>query len=206
MKVNFKETDIFQGFSTLIQQHNMHTSLELYEMTTKGVFMGIGKFLAMSKNTKTPVAFTVTDFKGNVIFVAYCNHVDAAEDQDETKGSWLVDFSFNEEDIPKDAKVTDVKDPIIYNPFDTAARATGYYYVNNSDLIAIIISIFRSLVDWLDVNARENEEVEIEYEGVFTAKVAVENGEKVMGIVVAEEIKNVVKSDGDDLLSKDEVK
>ncbi len=206
MNVQFKESDLFQSFSAMIQPHNLFTSAELFELTTKGVFYGIAQFLSMSKNTKTPVAFTVTDFKGNIVFVGYCKHIEAAEDQDETAGSWVIDFSFKEEDIPADARITDVKDPSIFTIFDSAARSVGYYYCNNSDLIAIIISLFRCIVDWLDVNAKNNEEINLIYDGLFTATVVVENDEKVTGIVVSEEVKNLVKGEGDDLLAKAEVK
>jgi len=48
---------------------------------------------------------------------------------------------------------------------------------------------------WLDENAKENEVVSIEQDGVFEARVAVENGEKVFAIEPAGEVKIIIKDD-----------
>jgi uncharacterized protein YkuJ len=51
------------------------------------------------------------------------------------------------------------------------------------------------LKKWLDENANETEEVTVEEDGVFVARVAVENGEKVFAIEMDGLVKQLVKDD-----------
>ena len=51
------------------------------------------------------------------------------------------------------------------------------------------------IVKFLDKNASETEDVEVELRGIFTASVAVENGTKIMSIVPGEYIKQIIKND-----------
>ena len=51
------------------------------------------------------------------------------------------------------------------------------------------------LKKWLDENAKEGVEVKIEQDGIFQARVAVENGEKVFAVEADGEVKNLIKDD-----------
>ena len=52
-----------------------------------------------------------------------------------------------------------------------------------------------NIIKWLDTNASEEEDVNVELKGIFTASVEVEGGKKVMGIVPGETIKQAIKDD-----------
>ena len=60
-------------------------------------------------------------------------------------------------------------------------------------LIELCVTVLKQ---WLDMNAKENEVVDITLDGYFEASVAIENGEKVMAITPDEPIKRIIKGDG----------
>ena len=55
--------------------------------------------------------------------------------------------------------------------------------------------LLQQIYKWLDENAKEGEEVIVEQDGIFQARVAVENGEKVFAIEPAGEVKMLIKDD-----------
>lgn len=201
--MNINETNIYQGFSIMLQEHGMSCDTLQHEYSTKGVFNGLAVFLRDCKNIKEAVCLTITDFKGEMLIAAYCKYIAPVDgESDETAGSWLIDYTFNKEDIPENAKITDIKEPACFNAFNVGADMVGYEYKLESDIIIIAIATIKSIVDWLDTNAKETEEVSVEHPGLFTATVVVEKGVKIIGIVVDEELKGITKGAGDDLLSK----
>jgi hypothetical protein len=202
-----QETSIYQAYSAQLQKDlDLYASMAHFEMMVKGVFTGISKYLSDTKTVELPTVLTITDYKGDTVFTASCEYDEAVEGQDETTGSWLINVKFGGGELPEKAKIVDIKEPACFKAFVDGAKMNGYEYLKESDIISIAIITMRTITDWLDANASDSEIVSVEQPGVFTAKVAVEGGEKVFGIELAEEIKKIVKGTGDELLSKAPVK
>jgi hypothetical protein len=62
-------------------------------------------------------------------------------------------------------------------------------------IVVLPVFAFDQIHKWLDENAKEGEEVSIELDGTFQARVAIEGGEKVFAIEPAGEIKMLIKDD-----------
>jgi hypothetical protein len=204
--MEIKDTSIYQGYSTLLKSDNLMMSEIQFDLNLKAFFEGVAEYLGSAKKTDTPVALVVSDFQGNMIVAGYClyDRPEEAADNDEATGNWLVDFTFNKEDIPANAEKVEIKEPACYFAFKKSANNNGFYYKFESDIIVLNVAVAKAIVDWLDANAVEGEVVEIKADGIFSAKVEVINGEKVLGIKIAEEVKDIAK--GDRILSETVVK
>lgn len=201
----FEETNIYDLLLPDISQHNHSVRYENYLLIVKAVFEGIAEWMQKAKTTKNPIGVAVTDLRGDTIMISYCKYLEPSEDQDETAGSWLIDFSFNPEDMPENAKVLDVKDSIIYTFVNTALSKWDFKIASLEIFSAFTISLISRIIMFLDVNVTDDEPISLVHE-YFTASAAVENGKKVMGITVEEEIKNIVKGEGDEALSNEKLK
>ena len=66
---------------------------------------------------------------------------------------------------------------------------------NNNFINPLVVIAATLLKNWLDLAAKEGEEVEIELPKYFTAKVVVENGEKIETIEPSGEMSQLIKND-----------
>jgi hypothetical protein len=147
------------------------------------------------KNTAR-IGMSLKDDKGNFKFGAILNYNKPEEGSEEDSGNWYLELTFDAEDM------TDL-DREIDNHSDAFVRCAAYEAENicygKFRNIGFMYSMFNiaidTLIKFLDVNASETEEVEVSLRGVFTASVAVENGNKVFSIVPGEVIKQIIKGD-----------
>lgn len=158
------------------------------------LFHGVASLLAANKDKNRPVAFVVDRIDGKVVAVAIVQYF---ENNDKSNpGSWNMVWSFDENDIPADAKKIYLKDPNSH-PFFVSVAANRYNmeFKTEPAIINLLTYFMEILYKWLDENAKPDEEVLIEQDGVFQARVGIENGEKVFSIEPMGEVKMLIKDD-----------
>lgn len=166
-----------------------HTDKILYT-----VFTGTSNLLNNAKSKEHPTSFEFTTLDGKVVAVAIVQYF---ENEDSSKpGNWSLVWSFDEADIPAGTNRIQLKDPQSHSYFRAVAgEKYGIRFNDASCLINLLTYIFEQMRKWLDENAEDGKEVSVEYDAVFQARVAVENGEKVFALEPAGEIKMLIKDD-----------
>ena len=158
------------------------------------LFNSVASILAANKDKNKPVAFVIDRADGKVTGVAIAQFF---ENNDKNNpGNWNLVWSFDENDIPADAKKIFLKDPNTHPFFvTTAANRYNMEFKASAAIVNLFSYFMEILYKWLDENAKADEEVLIEQDGVFQARVSVENGEKVFSVEPAGEIKMIIKDD-----------
>lgn len=155
--------------------------------------MSISDCLALTKSKDIKTAVAIKDLKGNLLLAGVVNYV--PNENEDMPGNWNYVFTVDEEDI-KEANVIDSGDTRFQKVF--ARTAYDLYHIEFFGGIYIQTALetaVNTLMQWLDVNASETEEIEVQEEGYFLASVVVEGGEKVISIVPDGAMKRLVKDD-----------
>ena len=159
------------------------------------IFSSIASVLNNVKNPNNPSAFIINKQDGSFIAAAVCQYFKNEEDE-KKPGNWSLIFTFNEEDIPENAAIYKLTDSQTHSHFRAIAGDKYHFQFATPESVIILPSyFFTQLYKWLDENAKENEEVCINFEGVFQARVAIEGGEKVFAVEPDGEIKVLIKDD-----------
>lgn len=160
-------------------------------------FYGTSHILASRRkqnNNSKPIAFIIDDMYGKVVACVILQLIDSADPS--VPDSWNLVWSFDATDIPENADVAHLKDDLTHPIFETVAhKMANAEFKTGSHLVNLLTYIFEMLRKWLDENAKEGEEVSIQQDGVFEARVAIENGEKIFAIEPAGEVKIIIKDD-----------
>lgn len=179
--------ELFENYNDLAPDHT--------PKITDIMFTAIAQILAAAKSKDHPTAFII-DAGPNKSFVmgAVCQFF---ENEDPKKpGNWSLVFTFNETDIPENAQkitIDDVQTHVYFRA--VAAEKWRIEFLDTERLVQMFVLLAKCLRAWLDENAKEGEEVTIEQDGVFQARVAIENGEKVFAVEPQGEVKMIIKSD-----------
>lgn len=155
--------------------------------------MAISDFLSQSKSKENKTALAIKDMKGNLVVAGIVTY--HKNENEEMPGNWSYEFTFNEEDL-KGCNVKLSTDPHFQRVF--AKTLNRLFGVEFNDILAMQPCVeegINVLKQWLDVNAKENEEVSVEQPGYFVASVSIENGEKVFAIVPDGAMKRLIKDD-----------
>ena len=165
-------------------------TLDIY----KGLFTSISDFLGQVKNKKEKMALSINDLKGNLKLAAIVAY-HPNEENEELPGNWSYEFTTDANDIEgiqtyqsTDPQFQQVLARVLHKSYSITIKNAIYSQV-------LIFAAITTLLDWLDVNAKEGEEVSIELEGFFVASVAIENGEKIISIVPDGAMKRLIKDD-----------
>ena len=87
------------------------------------LFHGVANLLAANKDKNKPVAFILNRMDGKVVAVAILQFFEGADKN--TPGNWNLVWSFDENDVPADAKKIFLKDPNTH-PFFVTVAANRY--------------------------------------------------------------------------------
>ena len=157
-------------------------------------FTASAEFLNIVKKKDKPAVLKFESLK-NVFAAAAI--VQYFENDDKKKpGNWNLFFTFDEKDVPENSQVYSITDPQLHPYFRSCAGEKYHFTYNNPEtIINLPVAVFEQLKKWLDENAKEGEEVGVELDGVFQARVGIEGGEKVFAIEPAGEIKVLIKDD-----------
>ena len=194
--LKLRETNLPSNYSTaMYNEKGYDIAAEHTSIVADILFTGVTTCLADIKKKEYPTAFVFEQNDGAFVAGAVVEYM-ANEDDKSKPGSWSYYWSWNKDDIPSNARISRVTDSQISQYF--RAFATSKYGINYRDLSAINETLRFFLVQldkWLDENASETEEIGIEEEGIFQARVAVEDGVKVKSLEVDGEVKKLIKDD-----------
>lgn len=197
MKTVLQNTTIPNSFSPEVKNYGIQWNPALTTMFYEMMFSGIGHFLQMKRNseTKQKVALQVDDMKGNFIMGAIVEYIPNEEGDMYDEGNWSLSMSFDPESI-NDAQVYHTSDIEYQRVLAERGNYLHNVQMTNNNFINPLVVIGATLLkNWLDLAAKEGEEVEIELPKYFTAKVIVENGEKIETIEPSGEMSQLIKND-----------
>lgn len=158
------------------------------------LFNGIVISLGYAKQKERPSVFEVDRIDGSFILGAYIQYIESKDKKN--PGSWDISWTFNKEDIPESPTVFKITDVSLLSSFRSfGADKYGIVYKSDENIITLMRYAAICLKKWLDENAKEDSEVSIEMDGVFKARVAVENKEKVFSLEVMGETSAKIKED-----------
>lgn len=184
----------FAYSKALFEEVNLDLAEDHLDKMYDCIFTGTAQLLSHSKSMKNPTAFIFETFDDK--FVAGCV-VQFFENSDKKNpGNWNMIWTFNADDIPENAHKISIKDPMTHTYFRGVAGAKyGMKFEDVTSLQLCLLYALSQLKKWLDENAKEGEEVSIECDGLFQARVGIEGGEKVFALEADGEIKNIIKDD-----------
>lgn len=178
----------------LFEEKNTDLAPEHTDKMADVLFTGVANILASCKSMDHPVAFTFKKMDGTIIAASVVQYF-KNEDKN-NPGNWSLIWTFDEKDIPENALKIDFSDPQAGSYFVGAAGSKyGMRFESNSAMTDCLFGFIVQLKKYLDENVKEGVDVSVELEGIFQARAAVENKEKVFAIEVDGEIKNLIKDD-----------
>lgn len=189
------DTTLPQNYSKgLFEEKNYDLAPEHLDKMFYTLFTATSNLLNNVKKQDKPAAFVFERIDGTVVAAAI---VQFFANEDASKpGNWNLVWTFDESDIPENSLKISLNDVQTHTYFKSiAGEKWGMTFKDPACLVTCLTYALEQLRKWLDENATENEEIMIEQESVFQARVAVENGEKVFAIEPAGEIKMLIKDD-----------
>lgn len=157
------------------------------------LFNAVSSVLNEAKSHEKPAVFLFKRLDESVIAAAICKYHEGEGDQ---PGNYTLSWTCYKDDIPEDAVIITMDDPKTHSYFRAyAGDKWGIKFKDPSSIINLMNYFLEHLLKCLDENAKENEEFSIEQDGVFQARVMVEDGEKVFAIEPDGLIKNLIKDD-----------
>lgn len=159
-------------------------------------FTGASNALKDVKSKEYPVAFVFDEPNMDLNAAGIVRFIPS--ENTEMPGHWNYVWTFNKEDIPDNARIVRLTDTDFQVYFRTAA-AQKYVmgFVNPTTLVECGNYLMKQINQWLTDNAKADEEVGVELDGVFQARSVVEDNEVVKSIELIGETKAIIKSDAD---------
>ena len=160
------------------------------------IFEAVSKCLSDIKSKEFPVAFTFEDLVGETLACAVVKYI---PNEDTTQpGNWSYVWSFDKDIIPEGAHVVKITDTMTHQYYIATAGTRFHMAFEGANFIVELSNyFFKILSKYLEDNASKDEQNGVELDGVFQARVAVENGEVVKSIELIGETKAIIKSDAD---------
>ena len=178
----------------MLNEFNKVVNSTWVNMIFDTMFNGVTELLGHTKRKDKPVSYIFNRIDGSFVLGGTIQYFDSKDKK--TPGSWNISWTFNEDDIPKDALQFKVNDPQTLTYYISyGAEKYGMKFGGDENLITIMRYLAICLRKWLDENAKEDSEITIEQDGVFKARVGVEDKEKVFAIEVMGETTAKAKED-----------
>lgn len=167
------------------------------------IFCAVSKCLGDIKSEREPVAFSFVDLVGETLACAVVKF-NPNEDTNEA-GNWQYIWSFDKADIPENARVISISDPMAHTYFISYAGSKYKMSFENpaTNIINLSNYFFKTMKKYLEENQNTAEVVSVELEEIFSAKVQYDTDDNkfYLAIVPGGAAKELVKGD-----SKIEVK
>lgn len=189
------ETNLPQMYSkALFEEKCFDLAPEHTDKMFDTLFTGSANLLKAYESTEKPVAFIMKELNGNLIAAAVVRYFKSEEAN--TPGNFSLIWTFDPADIPEGSLEISIDAPGAHSFFIAVAGSKyGIKFKDTSCLINCLSFAGSQLKKWLDENAKEGSVIEISLDGVFQARVEVNNGEKCFAIEPEGEIKNIIKDD-----------
>lgn len=203
--ISIEETQLPAQLKINLQQNHF---IQWIETNTAGfyrvVFTAIPLFLRNHASKDAgKVGFKVIDFKGNFIMGAidsyHAPENDADDNGEESKGSWSLEFTFNESDL-SDIQPNQIFDSMNNEFIQIYERQLweinrGRFCGDEIKHTMLTESLY-TLHDFMDKNTKEDgTEFSIGLDGYFIATSAMEDGERIISIVPGSIAKQCIKDD-----------
>lgn len=172
------------------------------ERIVKAFFASSAAYLSKVKVSKADeaVALVLTDIAGNFKFAGIVEYHENKENPDEP-GNWSYVMTFDPKTLENLEKNKTVK-KLLYSSdafkavFDKVSYdVAAIQFQHQTYMFDACLLVVDTLLQVLDREAKEDEVVDIELPGYFTASVSVEDGEKVFAITPDGHMKQVIKDD-----------
>ena len=201
MNIKFDESTIVTNFTKAFYEEDLKYPEDAVPGTVSAVFAAFATFLSSIKDKDKGMALAIDNVKGDIEFGTIVRWI--AGETEEDAGNWECTCSFDPSDfVDSDSlKVIKFSSGAADNTVRFMAMRQKPYAIGfNSDIIlkrAVQQSVL-GIKEWLLDNAKENEDVYLEFPGLFVAKVRIEDGVKYPSLELSEEIVQIVKNDADD--------
>lgn len=166
------------------------------EAMYKILFTAVSKFLGFHKSKQNgSVALIINDYKGNLLMGAIVRYI-PNDDNPNMPGNWNLSYTLDPEDL-KDIALKMYSEDIAFHKVmaDQAMEISGFGFISTMFIEDLTKWCIQILLEVLDKNANEAEEVVIEQADLFIARIAVEDGIKVMAIEPGSKSKQLIKGD-----------
>lgn len=189
------ETQIPQIYSAeLFNERGIDIAMEHTKLIGDVAFNAVTNCLADVKTKENPVSFVFEENNQEFIAAAVIQFIE--NDDDSNPGNWNYFWTFNKDDVPENSRKITAADVSLASYFRSISQSKyGVGFTDTECIFETTRFFFKVVSKWLDDNASETEERGVELEGVFIARVAVEDGEKVKSIEPDGEIKKMIKDD-----------
>lgn len=163
----------------------------------RALFSTIADTLKFNQSKDKPrIGMTMKDDKGHFKMGAILTYKKPEEGSEEDSGNWALEFTFDAADMTNlDMDLDNHSDVFIRCACEEANKICYGRFRSTEVMYNMFNCAIDTLTQFLDANASETEEVEVQLRGIFIASVGVEDGMKVMSIVPGEYIKQIIKDD-----------
>ena len=192
----YNETSINNEILQIItEKHGYAWQLDFSELAVKMLFEGTAKFLGEMKDKETPVAAVLMDPAGNFKFAGIVSFI--PNEEDETKGSWNLAFTFNEEDVTSDMKKYGYNDPVLHSILADTGLTRYDLSFNSYEGQEFILPVMCAVADSIKeyMRASVNTDPKMELDGFFTAEAQLDGDKIYVAITPSEILKQHVKDD-----------
>ena len=200
---SYEETEMHQAF--VVNANSVGYTFgddDRPERIVKAFFAASAAYLSKVKVSKADeaVALVLTDIAGNFKFAGIVEYHENKDNPDEP-GNWSYVMTFDPKTLDTIEKNKNLK-KLLYSSdafkaiFDKVAYdVAAIQFQHQTYMFDACLLVVDTLVQVLDREAKENEVVDIELPGYFTASVSVEDGEKVFAITPDGHMKQIIKDD-----------
>lgn len=166
------------------------------EAMYKILFVSASRFLGLMKSKENgSVALVINDYKGNLLMAAIVRYI-PNEDNPSMPGNWNLSYSVDPEDL-KEVAVKHYSEDIAFHRVmtDVARQLYNFGFISTMFIEDVTKWCVELLLDCLDKNAKSEEEVDIVQPDLFTARVKIEEDQKLMSIEPGAKTKQLIKDD-----------
>lgn len=172
------------------------------ERINKAFFAATAAYLSKVKVSKADeaVALILTDVSGNFKFAGIVEYHENKDNPDEP-GNWSFVMTFDSKTIDTIEKQKTVKKYLYSSDaFKAVFDKVGYdvaaiQFQHQTYMFDACQLVIDTLLQVLDREAKEDEIVDVELPGYYTASVSVEDGEKIFAITPDGHMKQIIKDD-----------
>ena len=156
------------------------------------LFEGVTKCLASTKREDKPMAFVFEELNGNFIAAAIVEYHSGG---DEAGDNWSYVWTFDRTDIPESAKEIKLSDTLTHSFFNSTSSSKYRFAIRSECFASFYTCFMKVLSQWLTDNATAGDTVSLIQDGVFEARVTVENESVIKALEVSGELKTLIKDD-----------
>lgn len=190
---NLSETKIPKMFSEEMYDRGWDMTPSITDDVAEVFINGTSYALKDAKSTEIPTAMVFEAPNGDMYAGAVVRYI-PSQDPD-MPGSWSYIWTFDKDDIPENCRILRSSDTGFHSYFRTMSSSFFFGFSEDSSITDMGNCIFKAISHWLQENAKPDEEVGVELEGVFRARCVIEDNEVKKSMELIGEAKAIIKDD-----------